>query len=584
MDNFLYFIGGTGTRIESAFLHLCAMNLINAGETLHVVSIDKDAENGNTTAADSLAGLMTELSDPDNLKPTGKIAAVPDNKELFRNRIVREGWSFDDAFTYFATGAATGDATAMTFKASYHPSIITGDNVLFNAFYSLEQQGNNLINGFDANPQMGSTLFTSILQQDRSLRTAGTANTLLSPLFEYHTRNNQNDVRVFIVGSIFGGTGASCFYKLARYIYEETKGWTHAGDGHKLVHIGGVLLLPYFRFKDDPNAIPPTSVDPNVVWEETRVALKHYANIPHLMKDPQAAPGTDAGIFEALYLLGQQDRHYTAYSTARGGSGQRNHFDLIDLLAADAVKDFVNTPLNANWNLCRNNDPRENRYAYVWNSTMSFGLADLSTDLKDGLLKMLRFSIAVCHCRADLESSNRNLTGSMLTSLCGKLDTPFHGADDRRKATVLREEGKAATENVFKYCKSFLDFAYDLAQNGKDWQSSLEPVNQDDAAFYALLNRDLLNALRDIITNWESINNDRGAGDMGRIVTGLKSASLNSSYEEGGAATYASADSVAGSIEENVFDEGARRVYRGGMGTETKDRVNDYLQMLFTRC
>lgn len=130
--------------------------------------------------------------------------------------------------------------------------------------------------------------------------------------------------RIFIISSIFGGTGASGFPLLLKTIRNDKKSqkWKVISE----CKIGAVTVLPYFGVTQDDNS----EVDSSTFISKTKSALAYYDN---------NISGNNS--LNALYYIG--DSVTASYSNCEGGSGQKNDAHFIELCSALAVLDFANT-------------------------------------------------------------------------------------------------------------------------------------------------------------------------------------------------------------------------------------------------
>jgi hypothetical protein len=141
---------------------------------------------------------------------------------------------------------------------------------------------------------------------------------------------SQRTTRVVVVGSLFGATGSSGFPILPKVLRERSVKW---GNPLK-VHIGGIALLPYFRYE-----IPPESQDmPRVYGRPEFHLLNAKATVEFYDIDYEKNSP-----FNAVYLLGESAGQ-VEQKFAVGGNPQRNQFHFIDLLAALGVTDFLSKP------------------------------------------------------------------------------------------------------------------------------------------------------------------------------------------------------------------------------------------------
>jgi hypothetical protein len=136
------------------------------------------------------------------------------------------------------------------------------------------------------------------------------------------------EVRIFLAGSVFGGTGAAGFPTIARVIRRIIENSEGKAPLKGRVHLGGALMLPYFSFKS------PDDKDDNVARSEqlltqSRAALKYYAEL-----------FTREAVFDEFYLAGWSPRFQLGYNSA-GGTAQANPPLPPELLAALAAVRFL---------------------------------------------------------------------------------------------------------------------------------------------------------------------------------------------------------------------------------------------------
>ncbi len=163
--------------------------------------------------------------------------------------------------------------------------------------------------GFKGNPNIGSV----VLNQFASSQ-------------EYKDFANgfgQGD-RIFIISSIFGGTGASGFPLLLKTIRSDrsSQSWNLINTAK----VGAVSVLPYFNVTQDDNS----GVDSSTFASKTRSALAYYEH------NISANGGVDA-----LYYIG--DNIPASYENHDGGSQQRNNAHIIELCSALAILKFAAT-------------------------------------------------------------------------------------------------------------------------------------------------------------------------------------------------------------------------------------------------
>jgi len=194
------------------------------------------------------------------------------------------------------------------------------------AHYSKEEaEEKDLSEGFFAHPSLGAHSFARWLSSNKF---KGFLDALRQSLA-------QNNVKVFVVGSAFGGTGAAGYPAVAAMLRDAVKD-LDIGD-NKLI-ISGAFYLPYFSFltKDKKG----NSIDGNGSIDQDRF-LKAAKNAMNYYKDNKAIDN-----FDKIYVLGAPSgggvkiaRNYNADR----GAEQDNWPHKLELFGALAVKNFFDS-------------------------------------------------------------------------------------------------------------------------------------------------------------------------------------------------------------------------------------------------
>lgn len=312
MSCYFISIGGSGAKILEALTHLTALGVLPGEEPLNVIALDPDTGNGN------LERTYTTLKSFEGFQDV----KVGYGTVLFKNKLqIANPFPFNPVP---AVGANLDHNKLMD------ENVIAGKPLgqLYKVLYSKRERQTPLNKGFLGHPSIGAAVMT---------RTVPT-----SPL--WNSLNGQinteigvaKPVKVFLAGSIFGGTGAAGIPTIARLL----KNTFHGG-----ISIGGVFLLPYFSFnaagKIDEKELFAKSENFLI---NSKAALKYYAQ--------------GQNDFDYMYFLGDNSIVNNDFSI--GGQTQRNNAHIIDLYGAlSAVDFFANAkPLaNTQYNyICREND------------------------------------------------------------------------------------------------------------------------------------------------------------------------------------------------------------------------------------
>jgi hypothetical protein len=186
---------------------------------------------------------------------------------------------------------------------------------LVDCLYLPSEREQTLDMGFRARPSVGAAvLLAQTLEGDAFWQT----------VFESIDEARRGEpVKIFLLGSIFGGTGAAGLPTFARLIRRAVADRT--GDK---VAIGGGLVLPYFYFPAPPRQDRDLLPDSAAFLEQTQGALGYYHRL-----------FAEEALFDNVYAIGWQPLlEIKAYK--EGGKEQRNPALLPELFAALCVLRF----------------------------------------------------------------------------------------------------------------------------------------------------------------------------------------------------------------------------------------------------
>ena len=172
--------------------------------------------------------------------------------------------------------------------------------------------------GFVGNPNIGSV----VLNQFKD-----------SQEFKEFASNFNDSDRVFIISSIFGGTGAAGFPTILKNIRNAMSTAGIAGRGFlQDAKIGAITVLPYFNLKTETGNGEASPIQKSHFIAKTRAALSYYRdNI------------TGNNSVNALYYIAD-DYLGKAYDNDPGDNGQKNDAHIVEMASALAIIDFLETP------------------------------------------------------------------------------------------------------------------------------------------------------------------------------------------------------------------------------------------------
>ena len=325
---FVMGIGGTGMRCIESLIHLCAMGMFDDTE-IHLLALDTDKNNGN------FARLKEVKEAYVNVKNIDKANRTPLNDTFFSANIKYYEFSpnyekkstFKQVFNYDNTKYSNSDATSLA-------DLVLSDNV----------ETFNLRHGYRAQTHLGSMMmFHSIIEAARSNMNSD----LKSYIQELIKATQSGTPKVFILGSVFGGTGASSIPIIPQAISKAAE-ILSSGSSNILrgAYFSSTLLTAYFSFKA-PSA--EEMKNQKVIATSDKFALNSQVAMMFYNDDT-----TVCNTYQRFYMLGTDGvawdpmvhEHDQILETITGGGNQKNDSHYLELLAACAALDFYRTDEN----------------------------------------------------------------------------------------------------------------------------------------------------------------------------------------------------------------------------------------------
>ena len=316
---YVFGIGGTGSRVLKSLAMLMAAGVKvqdNSGNCYEIVPIVIDPDHA---AADYTR--MVKLFQ-DYKKVRNELTFSSANKNTFFmndiNLSVLSGLSQTEQITM-----SLGNTQNIDFKTYIGLNSMKEFNGREDANFALtsmlfsERNLNSTMDvGFKGNPNIGSIVLNQFVDSDEFINFAASF--------------NQGD-RIFIISSIFGGTGASGFPLLLKNL----RAIPNTINGNGLIKdapIGAISVFPYFDVAPDNNVDENqrSQIDSSTFISKTKAALTYYDN--------------NVSEANVLYYIG--DNISKQYNNSEGGSTQKNDAHFIELAAALAIMDFAALPPN----------------------------------------------------------------------------------------------------------------------------------------------------------------------------------------------------------------------------------------------
>ena len=290
---YVFGIGGTGARVLRSFTMMMASGVNIGAEEIVPIIIDPDSSNADLTRTVALMNNYRAIH--------SELSFTPRNESHF----FRKGLS-QILVNYTLRINDTDDKTFQQFIDL--PSMEKSSQAMMRMLFSEKNLASSMDVGFKGNPNIGSIVLNQIVDSND---------------FQDFANNFESGDKIFIVSSIFGGTGASGFPLLLKTLRTGTT--FPNNDLINKAEIGAITILPYFKLKNDDES----EIDSSTFVSKTKSALAYYEN--NISKN---------GSIDALYFLA--DNMTNTYENHEGGSAQQNDAHLIEFLAATAIVDFSN--------------------------------------------------------------------------------------------------------------------------------------------------------------------------------------------------------------------------------------------------
>jgi len=326
---FIIAIGGTGMRILESFTHMCAMGMFDSKE-INVLTLDTDQTNGNKQRAEELINLYNRIK-----TTPGKSGGTPNSDTFFSAKL-----NLYEFYTDYNNSARTKFKNITKINSADHDNKLLAD-----LFLEDNVQEFNLAHGYRAQTHLGSYLmYHAIVEAARNLQTGKNIKAEEKEFGEFFNKifDAGAEAKIFVFGSIFGGTGASSIPVIPKALNDAIKIRDKNMSLHKDAKFGATLLTEYFSFKK-PDASQKRGKDNSVIADSSFFTLNSQAALQFYQGDP-----TVQKTYKKLYHIGwpieSEDfsRGKNNAKTITGGGDQKNPCHITELLCACAAFDFFN--------------------------------------------------------------------------------------------------------------------------------------------------------------------------------------------------------------------------------------------------
>lgn len=326
MRLFLFLVGGTGSRVMRPLVMQLAAGILPLGDDgkpmpLEVIPIIMDPHKANE-----------DLKRTENLLRwyrTIRRALYGENNEVSKGffaakistlgGIIPNGSPLGDTFL-FNLGAV--ETTKFRDFIAYN-TLDTASQALASMMFSDEQLETKMDIGFVGSPNIGSIALNQFKDSEE---------------FKQFSNVFRKQDRIFIVSSIFGGTGAAGYPIIVKNIRNAANNPAINNRGDlRDARIGALTVLPYFNVQQSEKS-PISRAD---FVSKTKSALFYYHdNLTGLRQGGVDMPKSK---INACYYVGDEVPS-NPYFNDPGDNGQRNNAHVVEYVGALSIIDFLSTP------------------------------------------------------------------------------------------------------------------------------------------------------------------------------------------------------------------------------------------------
>lgn len=331
---FVIGIGGTGMRCLEAFTHMCAMGMFDSKE-INILTLDTDFTNGNKQRTETLISTYNDIK--------GHSSSV--NGNVNNNSFFSAKLNMFQFVTDYNSSNKKRFSDITNLKSE--TSELSDNKLLADLFLGEDVQEFDLSHGYRAQTHMGSYLmYHAFLEVAKKLKkgvdvlpTEREFETFLTKLYDA-----KSDAKVFVLGSVFGGTGASSIPVIPKALNDALR--IYGGGKMALdpgAKFGATLLTEYFKFTKPADSQKSTR-DNAVIADSSFFTLNSQAALQFYQDDP-----TVQDTYKKMYHIGWPidpldfSKGKSDSKTITGGEAQKNSCHVTEFLCACAAWDFFNS-------------------------------------------------------------------------------------------------------------------------------------------------------------------------------------------------------------------------------------------------
>lgn len=441
MYDYVIGVGGTGARSLESLTYLAAAGLFT--RPLYVLIIDPDQNNGNSKKTRQVVDWYHQLQRCDQPSNPTRSGIFGFGRKKLPPPVV-----FSAPINHSGQGARhqspvfwrNPNMPSRTFEQAIDFSRQTTD---FQDFIRLFYQESDLqmpLNiGYRGRTSIGAVALKIDLDGTVSDEGGG-----LHELVNNLQADLQNgNPRVFVVGSVFGGTGAAALPTIPAFIKHLDPSLIGPNVGR--LQFGCAMLIPYFSFPKGSTGNgdgPAPDSDEHMV--ATKAALLHYAHVP---------PG-----YKHVYLLGAPEQFRTSTSYEPGDESQVNTSHYAEFVSALAALDFFNPLENETTQeeLHFANDVVVNETQSVsngisWHTLPASG--QRQTEIKQKLISFTTFAYFY-----------KNFLHRAIVDRLNHVDAPWY--KDNFEPPLTLNTHRDALNNLYEFANSFLVWLHAVGGSG----------------------------------------------------------------------------------------------------------------------
>jgi hypothetical protein len=303
---FVFAIGGTGSRVLRSLTMLLASGAKLPGDfdTIVPIIIDPDSANGDlnrtTDILTKYQSIRKSMRDGEGFF-SAKIETLTSLSEDNVN-------ASSDHFFFELAGT---QKTLFEDFIGYH-GLSDSSKGFMDLLFTQGDLKSNMDVGFKGKPNIGSVVLNQIIQ---------------SRGYEQFLSKFDKGDSVFIISSIFGGTGAAGFPLLLKNLRTE-KPELPGSVKTKQAIIGAISYLPYFKITPPEDKTKHT-IDSATFFQKAKAALSYYEH----------AIVNNESLNSFYYIADQSQNDYEHHD---GKAGQLNKAHFLEFAGALAILDFLN--------------------------------------------------------------------------------------------------------------------------------------------------------------------------------------------------------------------------------------------------